>query len=70
MSAVTEEDHITLDDVAKIRRSADELVALSAKLHTPTDKIGTDYPQGIEAHRRVADQARVVADKLERRMTV
>jgi hypothetical protein len=70
VSSVAEEDRVTLDDVAKIRRSADELVALSAKLHTPQDKIGTDYHQGIQAHRRVADEARVVADKLERRMTV
>lgn len=58
MSGVAEEDRVTLSDVAKIRRLADELVVLSAKLHTPTVKIGTDYPQGIEAHRRVADEAR------------
>lgn len=49
------------EDASFIENMADQLVFLSAKLYTPADKIGTDYPQGLESHRKQADMLREVA---------
>lgn len=61
-------DLITQDDIKEIRHCAAQLIHLSAQKYTPADKIGTDYPQGVEADRIRAARANAVADKLERRL--
>lgn len=61
---------IYLADIKAIRVAAEQLVYLSAKLYTPPDKIGTGYPQGVEADRKRAEAALSVADKLERRLSL
>lgn len=51
---------ITAEDVRNIRRSADELMVLSARLF--------GHPLGLETHRIIAGNARDSAEKIERKL--
>lgn len=63
----SEANKITGEDSSAIRRCADELKHLSAKLYDPPDAV---RPTGIESHRKIADRASEVAVKIDARRVI